>query len=83
MTYTVVWEHQAMTEFRRLRLTDPTGAKATASAVRALADDPHPEAARPLGSSGYYRLHVGVWRVLYRPDGGAVTLHVLKVGRVG
>ncbi|MCI3931463.1 type II toxin-antitoxin system RelE family toxin [Streptomyces sp. AN091965] len=83
MTYTVVWEHQAMAEFRRLRLADPTGAKATAAAVRALADDPCPEAARPLGSSGYYRLHVGAWRVLYRADGDTVTVHVLKTGRVG
>ncbi|MGW7722838.1 type II toxin-antitoxin system RelE/ParE family toxin [Streptomyces canus] len=31
-------------------------------------------------SSGYYRLHVGSWRVLYRPDGPTVTVHVLKVG---
>ncbi|MEV0640206.1 type II toxin-antitoxin system RelE/ParE family toxin [Streptomyces sp. NPDC050619] len=81
MTYTVVWEHHAMSEFRRLRTTDPVGAKATAAAVRALADYPHPEAAGALGTSGYYRLHVGSWRVLYRPDGETVTIHVLKVGR--
>ncbi|MCT9078186.1 type II toxin-antitoxin system RelE family toxin [Streptomyces fulvoviolaceus] len=81
MTYTLAWEHHAMNEFRRLRTTDPVGAKATAAAVRALADDPHPEAARALGTSGYYRLHIGSWRVLYRPDGETVTIHVLKVGR--
>ena len=40
MTYTVVWENHAMNEFRRLRVLDPVGAKATAVAVRALADDP-------------------------------------------
>ncbi|MFJ9908594.1 type II toxin-antitoxin system RelE/ParE family toxin [Streptomyces sp. NPDC101152] len=40
-----------------------------------------PSAPRPLGSSGYYRLHVGSWRVLYRPDDETVTVHVLKVGR--
>ncbi|MFF4502947.1 type II toxin-antitoxin system RelE/ParE family toxin [Streptomyces sp. NPDC001401] len=76
-----MWEHHAMNEFRRLRAIDPTGAKATAVAVRALADDPRPEAARALGGSGYYRLHAGSWRVLYRPDGDTVTVHVLKVGR--
>ena len=81
MTHTVVWEHHAMNEFRRLRAIDPVGAMGTAVAVRAGADDPHPEAARPLGSSGYYRLHVGSWRVLYPPDGETVTVHVLKVGR--
>ncbi|MCL8015071.1 type II toxin-antitoxin system RelE/ParE family toxin [Streptomyces sp. AS02] len=81
MTYVVVWEHHAMNEFRRLRAVDPVGAKATAAAVRALVDDPRPEAARALGGSGYYPLHVGNWRVLYRPDGDTVTVHVLKVGR--
>ncbi|KUN94849.1 type II toxin-antitoxin system RelE family toxin [Streptomyces caeruleatus] len=81
MSYTVVWEHQAMNEFRRLRAIDPIGAKAAAAAVRALADDPTPEATHPLGASGYYRLRVGSWRVLYRRDGELVTVHVLKVGR--
>ncbi|MFI9565226.1 type II toxin-antitoxin system RelE/ParE family toxin [Streptomyces rishiriensis] len=81
MTRTVVWQHHAMTEFRRLRAIDPVGAKATAAAVRALADEPRPEAARSLGTSGYFRLHVGDWRVLYRSDDGAVTVFVLKVGR--
>ncbi len=81
MTHTVVWENAAMNEFRRLRAVDPVGAKATAVAVRALADEPTPEAARPLGTSGFYRLHVGTWRVLYQPDGETVTIHVLKVGR--
>ncbi|MET8079030.1 hypothetical protein [Streptomyces sp. NPDC005303] len=38
MTHTVVWENAAMDEFRRLRAIDPVGAKATAVAVRALAD---------------------------------------------
>lgn len=80
MTYTVVWEHQAMNELRRLRAIDPIGAKATVAAVRALADDPTPEATRSLGTSGYYSLRVGSWRVLYRPDGDTVTVHVLKVG---
>ncbi|MFI5676552.1 type II toxin-antitoxin system RelE family toxin [Streptomyces cellulosae] len=81
MTHTVVWEHPAMNEFRRLRAVDPVGAKATAAAVGALADDPRPETAHALGASGYYRLHIGNWRVLYRPDGDTVTVHVLKVGR--
>ncbi|GHB14436.1 hypothetical protein GCM10010306_001840 [Streptomyces umbrinus] len=81
MSYTVVWEVHAMNEFRRLRLLDPIGAKAASAAVSALADDPRPTAARALGASGYYRLHIGAWRVLYRPDGATVTVHVLKVGR--
>ncbi|WP_217546519.1 type II toxin-antitoxin system RelE/ParE family toxin [Streptomyces sp. GbtcB6] len=81
MIHSVVWEHHAMDEFRRLRAIDPVGAKATAAAVRALAEEPCPEEARALGTSGYYRLHVGTWRVLYRPDGETITVYVLKVGR--
>ncbi|WUD74904.1 type II toxin-antitoxin system RelE/ParE family toxin [Streptomyces sp. NBC_00510] len=83
MTHTVVWQHQAMAEFRRLRLLDPVGAKACAAAVRDLAGEPHPRTARALGGSGYWRLSVGDWRVLYRPDAETVTVLVLKVGRVG
>ncbi|MFC9908923.1 type II toxin-antitoxin system RelE/ParE family toxin [Streptomyces sp. NPDC127197] len=82
MSYTVVWEHQAMGEFRRLRQADPVGAKACAAAVRALGDSPRPEEARALGGSGYYRMSVGAWRVLYRPDDVSITVYVIKVGRV-
>ncbi len=60
MTYAVVWEHHAMNEFRWLRAIDPVGAKACAAAVRELAEEPRPEAAHALGSSGYYRLPVGL-----------------------
>ncbi|MFJ9708340.1 type II toxin-antitoxin system RelE/ParE family toxin [Streptomyces sp. NPDC101234] len=42
---------------------------------------PRPESARALGTSGYYRLRIGTWRVPYRPDGDTVTVCVLKVGR--
>ena len=82
MTHTVVCQHQAMSEFRRLRNADPVGAKACASAVRALADDPYPAAAHELGASGYWWLPIRNWRVLYRPDGENVIVHIVKVGRV-
>ncbi|MFF3947296.1 type II toxin-antitoxin system RelE/ParE family toxin [Streptomyces sp. NPDC001902] len=48
-----------------------------------MAGEPHPRTARALGASGYWRLSVGDWRVLYRPGAGTVTVLVLKVGRVG
>jgi mRNA interferase RelE/StbE len=51
-------------------------------AVRALAENPYPAEARALGGSGYWRLRVGTWRVLYRPDEDTVTVIVLKVGRI-
>ncbi|MFI8180882.1 hypothetical protein OG539_19040 [Actinacidiphila glaucinigra] len=71
MTHTVVRQHQAMAEFRRLRLLDPVGAKACAAAVRDLARGPRTSTARAPGGSGY------------RPDAETVTVLVLKVGRVG
>lgn len=82
MTYTVVWEHHAMTEFRRLRHADPAGAKDCAAAVRLLSQDARPQAAPALGGSGYRRLRAGAWRVLYRPDDATDTVHIVKVGRV-
>ncbi|WP_326610479.1 type II toxin-antitoxin system RelE/ParE family toxin [Streptomyces scopuliridis] len=51
-------------------------------AVRALADDPCPDAARQMGSSGYWRLPVGDWRVLYEVDGETISVLVIMVGRV-
>ncbi|MFD5570312.1 type II toxin-antitoxin system RelE family toxin [Streptomyces cadmiisoli] len=82
MTFTVVWQHEATTEFRRLRQLDPQGAKECAAVVRALADDPRPTQARQLGGSGYWRMPVGDWRVLYEPQDETITVLVLKVGRV-
>ncbi|MFE7045493.1 type II toxin-antitoxin system RelE/ParE family toxin [Streptomyces atratus] len=82
MTYTVVWQHQAMTEFRRLRQLDPAGAKECAAVVRALADEPRPPGARQLGGSAYWRLSVGDWRILYQPEDDTITVIVLKIGRV-
>ncbi|MEU5436652.1 type II toxin-antitoxin system RelE/ParE family toxin [Streptomyces sp. NPDC020719] len=58
------------------------GAKACAAAARELAESPRPAAARALGGSGYYRLPVGTWRVLYRLEEAAVSVHVVKVGQV-
>jgi len=82
VTYTVIWQHQAMGEFRRLRQIDPAGAKECAAAVRALGDEPRPPRARRLGGSVYWRLSVGDWRILYQPEDDTVTVIVLKVGRV-
>ncbi|MFD7447128.1 type II toxin-antitoxin system RelE/ParE family toxin [Streptomyces sp. NPDC059909] len=81
MTHTVVWQHQAADEYRRLRRLDPTGAKECAAAVRSLADNPRPPQARQLGGSGLWRLSVGDGRILYEPEDHTITVLVLKVGR--
>ncbi|QLE73657.1 type II toxin-antitoxin system RelE/ParE family toxin [Streptomyces rectiverticillatus] len=79
MSWTVVWEERALVELRRLRLLDPAGAKACVMASRTLGDEPKPEAASALGGSGYYRLSVGCWRVLYQVEDD--TVYVMNVGR--
>lgn len=35
-----------------------------------------------MGSSGYWRLPVGDWRVLYEVDGETISVLVIMVGRV-
>jgi mRNA interferase RelE/StbE len=54
MTYSVIWLPEAVTAYRRLRATDPDGAKRIAKAVAALAADPRPAESNALGG-----MHVG------------------------
>jgi len=51
-------------------------------AIDALADNPHPPNAAPLGSSGWYRLLLGPYRATYqlRPDQNVV--HITNVGQL-
>ncbi|MGY0057376.1 type II toxin-antitoxin system RelE family toxin [Streptomyces sp. LZ34] len=60
----------------------PSGSEGLRQCGPSPGDDPCPAGARALGGSGYWRLSVDHWRVLYRPDGDTVTVHILKVGRV-
>ncbi|MEV5381169.1 plasmid stabilization protein [Streptosporangium nondiastaticum] len=79
MLWTVVWEERALSGLRRSRLTDPKGARACVAATRELGGEPKPESAFALGGSGYYRLAVGDWRVLYLVEDD--TVYILNVGR--
>ncbi|WP_406865420.1 type II toxin-antitoxin system RelE/ParE family toxin [Streptomyces sp. HUAS MG47] len=70
-----------MAEFRRLRQADPVGAKACAAGCPPWLTSRARR--RPvLSATGYYRLSVGAWRVLYRVEDQTITVHVAKVGRV-
>jgi mRNA interferase RelE/StbE len=82
VSYTLVWAQHAVDELRRLRGADPMGGKELMVEIRKLPDRPRPDDASPLGGSGYYRLRVGSWRILYRVDDAASAVHVTKVGRV-
>jgi len=68
MTYSVVWLPEAMSSFRRLRAADSDGAKQVAAAVVALATDPYPSRSTALGGSGFRRLRLASYRVLYQVE---------------
>jgi mRNA interferase RelE/StbE len=82
MTYPVVWLSEAMSAFRRLRAADPDGAKQVAAAVAALSSDPHPSRSTALGGSGFHRLRLANYRVLYEVDADTNTIYVINVGSV-
>lgn len=82
MTYHVVWDIQAAGARRRLREDDPAGTAQLSAAINALADDPRPPNAIPMGASGWYRLRLGPYRAVYEllPDKDIVR--ITNVGRV-
>jgi mRNA-degrading endonuclease RelE of RelBE toxin-antitoxin system len=80
MTYSVIWLPEAMTAYRRLRATDPDGAKRIAKAVAALASDPCPAESNALGGTRYRRMRLDRYRVLYEVADEMVR--VMHVGRV-
>lgn len=80
MTYAVIWLPEAMTAYRRLRAADPEGAKRIAVAAATLAADPHPAGSGALGGTGFRRLRLDHYRVLYEVTETAIQ--VMHVGRV-
>ena len=79
MTYSVIWLPEAVTSYRRLRTTDPDGAKRIAKAVAALAADPRPGESNALGGTSYRRMRLDRYRVLY--EVADETVRVMHVGR--
>jgi mRNA interferase RelE/StbE len=80
MSSTVIWLPEAMAAYRRLRSSDPEGAKLIASVVAALADDPYPPHSNQLGGTHFRRIRLDHYRILYEATDAAVQ--VLHVGRV-
>lgn len=81
MTHTIVWTNSATAAYRELRSHDRPGAATVGDAVRALASDPRPPTSRRLGTTDFYRLRVGPFRILYRVDDDASAVVVEHVGR--
>ncbi|MFC7219258.1 type II toxin-antitoxin system RelE/ParE family toxin [Streptomyces polyrhachis] len=82
MTWTATWEPRALDEAAGHLTQDPTDVRALLAATDRLADGPAIEGARPWGAQ-HYRLHRGPWRVLYRVDHAAATIHIEHIGRNG
>lgn len=71
-----------MAAFRAFRADDPGGAKEVAQVVGGLANNPEVPGAEPWGLSGYRRLRVGRYRVLYRIDASTITIYLVTLGRI-
>ncbi|MGW5360677.1 type II toxin-antitoxin system RelE family toxin [Actinopolymorpha pittospori] len=78
--WSVTWEPSALDEASGCLKLDSTDVPALLTATDALAGGPDAEGARPWGTH-HYRLHRGPWRVLYRVDQQARTIHIEHVGR--
>ena len=81
MTFTVVWEPEAVNLATRFLVDDRDGLRDLFAAVDALADEPRPPDAFPLGASGLFRLRVGRYRAVYETDEISRTVKVRHVGR--
>lgn len=76
MNYGVLVRARAQRELESVPYTDQDRIE---SAVRALAENPRPAGCKKLKNSGYWRIRVGVYRVIYEiadPERVVVILHV-------
>ncbi|MEU6348275.1 type II toxin-antitoxin system RelE/ParE family toxin [Streptomyces sp. NPDC047072] len=80
MTWQVVWEPAALNAAAGHLKDDPHGVDSLLRATDQLAEDERPEGSRAWGTR-HRRLHHGPWRILYRVDPDARTLHIEHVGR--
>ncbi|MGY1498916.1 type II toxin-antitoxin system RelE/ParE family toxin [Streptomyces sp. QTS52] len=81
MTWQVQWEPAALNEATGYLKDDPQGVDALLQATDQLTENPRPAGSRAWGTH-HRRLHHGLpWRILYRFDQDARTLHIEHVGR--
>jgi mRNA interferase RelE/StbE len=65
VTYSIVWEPEALAVAQKYAADDRSGIQQVSQAVDLLADNPRPAGAFTVGSSGIYRIQVGFYRVQY------------------
>ena len=81
MTFAVVREPVALDVATGFLVDDPSGLRDLFEAVDALAEEPRPPHAFPLGTSGLHRLRMGRYRVVYEIDDASGTVKVRHLGR--
>ena len=76
--YSVEISRTAEKQLRKLRAADR---RRVARAMVALGDEPHPPGSRKLmGYDDVFRIHVGVYRILYSVSGRRLVIIILKIG---
>lgn len=75
-----MWEPTALDAAAGYLKDDPHSVDDLLQVTDQLAENARPEQSRPWGTD-HRRLRHGPWRVLYRVDPGAGTLHIERVGR--
>ncbi|MFJ9776180.1 type II toxin-antitoxin system RelE/ParE family toxin [Kitasatospora sp. NPDC101157] len=81
MTYSIVWEPEALAVAQKYAAGDRSGIQQVFQAVDLLADNPRPVGAFTVGASGIYRIQVGFYRVQYEVHDQTVTVTVFHLGR--
>jgi mRNA interferase RelE/StbE len=78
----VIFQPAARRALSLLRKSDREGTDQVLDAINLLRSDPRPAGSHPYGS-GYFRIHVGRYRVLYQVrDGAPVVISIETVGKV-
>ena len=81
--YEIVFSRRAERELRTLAQGDRKAAKRIVAAIAKLAADPRPSGVKKLRGSedgDFYRIAVGVYRVVYAIEDARVLIEVLRVG---
>lgn len=80
MTYSVIWEPEALTQAERFAKDDPEGVRQVFAGVDHLAHDSRPKGA--FGSAGLLRIHIGIYRVMYEINDIEIRVSVIHLGRL-
>ncbi|UGY90761.1 type II toxin-antitoxin system RelE family toxin [Streptomyces gobiensis] len=82
MSAEVVFQPAARRALTQLRKSDREEIDQVLDAINLLRGNPRPLGSHPYGS-GYFRMHVGRYRVLYQVrDGSPVVISIETVGKV-